>query len=290
MKILKNRLVIGCICIIMAFAIGFLAVPKITEMLNEKISVVVANQDIPKGAELTVDMFRNIRMSKGDLPYAEGEYYNFKSSAEVPSNMITNIKSLFTEQGGKYYASTEIRSNDIITTGKVSTSNVYKDENLRDLGANQYAVAVSVNTIAEGIAAKVMAGDIVMLLIYDKDTGIEKVDPFLMYVEVLNVINSDAAEINDSQSGASTGIPSVVTFKANIDQSIYLAKYENTANIHLALVSRGDEAKKAELLKKQNEYLSKNSIVNREEYQAFRDMLYSSSEQTQAPAGEEAAQ
>ncbi len=288
MKILKNRLVIGCVCIILAFAVGFIGVPKITEMLNEKIAVVVAAQNIPKGTELTESMFRSIRMSKGDLPYAEGEYYNFRTSAEVPSNMTANIRSLFTEQGGKYYAATEICANDILTAAKVSSTNVYKDEKLRELGENQYAVAVSVNTIAEGIAAKVMAGDIVMLLIYDKNTNIEKVDPFLMYVEVLNVTNSEAVEINDSQTGASSGIPSVVTFKANIDQAIYLAKYENTANIHLALVCRGDEEKKAELLKKQNEFLSANTIVNREEYQTFRSMLSSSGQQK--PQEEEAAQ
>ncbi len=266
MKLLKNRLVIGCFCIIAAFAIGFLAVPKITEMLNQKISVVIAAKDIPKGTEITEDMFKMIRMSKGDLPYNEGEYYNYVSRSVVPSGKVTDIRSLFTEEGGKYFAAVEMKADDILTTSKLSTSNVYKDENLRGLEANQYAVAVTVNTIAEGIAAKVMAGDIVMPLIYNDDLGTAKADSRLMYVEVLNVMNSEAAEINNSQSGISTGIPSVVTFKVNLDQAIALAGYENTAEIHLALVSRGNDEKKAELLRKQNEYLSGHTAVTQDSW------------------------
>ncbi len=283
MKILKNRLVIGCACIIVAFAIGFLAVPKVTEMLNEKVSVVVAAVDIPKGTEVTEGMFRMIRMSKGDLPYADGEYFNYTTSAVVPSNKTTDIKSLFTAQGGKFYAAVEMKASDILTVSKLSTANVYKDEKLRELEANQYAVAVTVNTIAEGIAAKVMAGDIVMPLIYDGNAGTAKADSRLMYVEVLNVMNSEASEINNSEGGTATGVPSVVTFKVNLDQAIALAGYENTAEIHLALVSRGDEAKKAELLKKQNEYLAGHTTVTQDSW------YYITSSSQNNASGEEAS-
>lgn len=266
MKILKNRLVIGCLCIIMAFAVGFLAVPMITERLNEKISVVIAGTDIPKGTEITADMFRMIRMSKGDLPYAEGQYYNYVSSAVVPSGKVTDIRALFPTGQEKYFATVEMKADDILTVSKLTTTNVYRDEKLRSLEANQYAVAVTVNTIAEGIAAKVMAGDIVMPMIYNDDIGVAKVDSRLMYVEVLNVMNSEASEINNSEGGVATGVPSVVTFKVNLDQAIALAGYENTAEIHLALVSRGDEAKKADLLKKQNEYLSAHTAVTQDSW------------------------
>lgn len=261
MKILKNRLIIGCICIIAAFAVGFIAVPFVTDMLNEKISVVVVAEDIPKGTEITQDMFRMIRMSKGDLPYAEGEYYNYTSSSVVPSEKTTDIKALFTDAGTKYYAAVEMKANDILTAKKLSATDVYKDEKLRELEPNQYAVAITVNTIAEGIAAKVMAGDIVMPLIYDSNLGSAKADSKLMYVEVLNVMNSEAAEINDAE-GSATGVPSVVTLKVNLDQAIALAGYENTAEIHLALVSRGDEEMKAKLLKMQSDYLSNNTAVS----------------------------
>lgn len=265
LSILKNRLVIGCICIIAAFAVGFIAVPALTDRMNDKISVVVASQDIPKGAEITESMFRMIRMSKGDLPYSEGEYYNYSSSAVVPSGRKTDIRSLFTESTGKLYASSEMKANDILTSSKLTDTNVYKDEKLRALGANQYAVAVTVNTVAEGIAAKVMTGDIVMPLVFDKNLGYAKADPRLMYVEVLNVLDSSAAEINDSEDGA-VGIPSVVTFKVNLDQAFALATYENTAEIHLALVCRGNDAKRAELLKKQNEYLSGHTTMSRDSW------------------------
>ncbi len=259
MKILKNRLVIGCLCIIIAFVIGFIGVPHITVKLGEEITVVIANQDITKGSIITADMFKITTLADGDILdlYNSNSvyYYNYVTKASVPSNEVTNIRHLFTTDSDVIYAATDMKANDIVTSEKISTSNVYKDENLRALGPNEYAVAVTVNTIAEGIAAKVMAGDIVMPLIYNDDLELATTDPCLMYVEVLNVLNSEATEINDPENGSPTGVPSVVTFKVNIDQAIALARYENSAEIHLVLVSRGDEVKAKELLQMQTDYL-----------------------------------
>ncbi len=259
MRILKNRLFIGCICIIVAFAIGFIAVPKVTDMLNDKINVVVLNTDVEKGDRITPDMLKLVQMSKGDVLYADNEFYN---SIDVSNGKSVNNRLMFDPKDKVIYADIDMKMNDIVTDMKISETYPYKDEKLRALGDNEYAVAVSVTSLATSVSAKVMAGDIVTLLICKEDEeGAASVPSELMYVEVLNINNSDAIDINDTEAGTENGIPSVVTFKVNLYQAQLLAGFEQTSVIHLALVCRGDEEKAQELLNKQKQYFIDNDLL-----------------------------
>lgn len=232
MKIFKNRLVIGCICIILAFAIGFLGVPYITNLLNDKVPVLVATRNITKGEELSASDFRTIKMTVGDLPYNVGEYYG---DAEFLKDSI-------------WYAAVEMRSNDIVTKSKVSSDKPFDDEAFRELSEGEFAVAVTVDTLSGSIGAKVTVGDIVTPMLYDGETSF--IDSRIRYLEVISVVSSDAADINGGE-GSAKGMPSVVIFKTNQEQALALADYEKSSKIHLALVSRGDDSKAAALLAQQ---------------------------------------
>lgn len=263
MRIFKNRLLIGCICIIVAFVIGFIAVPTLTERLNDKIDVVVLNADVEKGDRITPDMLRLASMSKGDMLYADNEFYN---SIDVSNGLAINNRMLFDPVDKEIYAAIDMKRNDIITNDKISSTYLYKDEKLRELGDNEYAVSVTVSSLAASVSAKIMAGDIVTLLICDDDEGAAAVPAELMYVQVLNINNADAVDINDAQTGAENGIPSVVTFRVNLYQAQLLAGFEQTSVIHLALVSRGDEARSEELLRKQDKYFADNGLLYTDEW------------------------
>lgn len=259
MRILKNRLFIGCICIIIAFAIGFIAVPKVTDMLNDKINVVVLNTDVEKGDQLTPDMFKLVQMSKGDVLYADNEFYN---SIDVSNGQAVNNRLMFDPKDKVIYAALDMKMNDIVTDMKISETYPYKDEKLRALGDNEYAVSVSVSSLATSVSAKIMAGDIVTLLVCKEDEeGAAAAPSELMYVEVLNINNSDAIDINDVEAGTENGIPSVVTFRVNLYQAQLLAGFEQSSVIHLALVCRGDEVKAQELLNKQKQYFIDNNLL-----------------------------
>ena len=239
MKILKNRLFIGCLCIIAAFAVGFIGIPKLMDTLNNKVTVVVAKSNITKGSELTANDFSMIQMSLGDIPYRAEDYYT----------SFDFIKDK------TYYASIDMMGSDIITSAKISASKPYEDIRLRELSANEYAVSVSVGGLAESIAAKVQCGDIVSLMLYDEDRAF--IDSGLMYMEVINVVNSDAADINSGEKSVK-GIPSAVTFRANLRQALLLTQYQNSCTIHLALVCRGDDEKAQTLLGQQVRYFADN--------------------------------
>ncbi len=261
MKIFKNRLVLGCICIVAAFAIGFIAVPKITDMLNDKVNVVVMTREVKKGDVITADMLKTIQMSFGDVPYQVGQYYN---CIETGNGMQKNNRIMLKDSSNQprtFYASTDMLPGDIVTDAKLSKDYPYHDEKMRFLGENQYAVTVSVESLAASLGAKIMAGDIVSLLVCDRDSIVANVPAELVYVEVMSVENAEAMEINSSTETAENGIPSVVTFKVNLYQAQILAGCEQNATIHLALACRGDEEKAAEMLAKQNKYFEDNNLL-----------------------------
>lgn len=266
MKIFKNRLVIGCICIVAAFAIGFIAVPFLTYKLNDKVTVVVVAEDIPKGAELSADKLKTIQMSLGDVPYADNEYFN---CIDTSNGAQTHNRILLKDAANvarKVYATTDMKANDIVTNHKASTSFPYSDENLRALENNEYAVTVSVKSLAASLGAKIKVGDIVTVLVSAEDSTYAEVPQELMYVELMSIENSDAADINRGSDTSSTGIPSVVTFRVNLYQAQTLAWIEQNASIHLALACRGDDERAAELLEMQKKYFTDNSLTYKGEW------------------------
>lgn len=257
MKFLKNRLVIGCICVIFAFLIGFIAVPKMTDKLNDKITIVVASSEIKKGDMLSSSNLKVIQVSKGDIPYSPNEYYNNVSQS---NGQTVDNRRLLTDNDNRprnVYAAVDMQANDVVTDMKISEKFPYTDEKLRELRPNEYAVSVSVRSLATGISANIYEGDIVTVIAVTDDKTFA--DMRLLYMEVLSVSNSDGIEINSANK--EKGIPAVVTFRANLYQAETLAYYESNAYIHLALVCRGDDKKAQELLALQEKYLSDNNML-----------------------------
>lgn len=257
MKIFKNRLVIGCICVIAAFLIGFIAVPKLTDKLNDKVTVVVASADIKKGDELNSSNLKVIQFSKGDIPYPINHYYNniIDSNGLAADNRRLLVNS--DNAPRTVFAAFDMQANDIVTDEKISTAFPYSDVNFRELGANEYAVSVSVKSLAAGVSGNVSNGDIVTVIV-NSDSGTYTPEA-LLYVRVIGVFDSEGLEINSEE--AAKGIPSNVTLKVNLYQAQMLSDCENNASIHLALACRGDDEKAERLLGLQQSYFEKNGLL-----------------------------
>lgn len=238
MKLLRNRLFIGCICIVAAFAIGFLGMPYVTNLLNNKVTVVVAARDISKGEKLNTDALKTIEMTMGDIPFSSNEYFN------TPEILLGSDEK---------YASIDMKANDIVTSSKASSQKPYDDAQLRELEDGQLAVAVTVGSLSENIGAKVNVGDIVTPMLYDGNTSF--IDGRIRYLEVIGIVNSDAQDINSGEN-SEKGIPNVVIFRVVQEQALALSEYENSSKIHLALVCRGNTDKAKQLLDAQKSALS----------------------------------
>lgn len=240
MKLIKNRLFIGCLCIVVAFAIGFLAIPYVINMLNDKATIVVAARDITKGEQLDKSDLKVIELTLGDIPYSSSEYY---STVEILLG------------SGDKYATIDMKTNDIVTVSKASSEIPFDDQELRELNDGQFAVAVTVSSLSGNIGAKVQVGDIVTPMIYDGNKSY--IDGRIRYLEVIGIVNSDAKDINSGEQ-TENGIPSVVIFRVVQEQALALTEYENSSKIHLALVCRGDSEKADQLLESQRAALSGN--------------------------------
>lgn len=255
MRFIKNRFVLGCFCIILAFAIGCIGVPKLIDSYDRKVTVVMAKEYISKGSEIQPSMLTEYKMSIGDIPYSQGEYYN----VIAPSG--NGEKAFFASGGEKMYASCDIYPNDVITSSKASDAYPYSDMEIRTLDNNHYAVTANVSSLAAGVAGKVRSGDVLTLLIYsDNDVFI---DSYLNYVRVISVSNSEAADINDSTESDRSRIPAVITFEATLEQAMYIAKYNNNNGIHYALAARADTDKAAQLLSIQEKMLTESHARSR---------------------------
>ncbi len=249
MRFLKNRFVIGCLCIIAAFAIGFIGVPLLSSSASQKITVVIARDFIPKGSEISIAMLTEHNISRGDVPYASGSFYTVINQSGNASDT-----AVFTQNSGKIYASCDIYANDIITSQKISSQYPYTDMAIRTLDDNRFAVSAGVSSLSAGVAGKIREGDVLTLLIYSDNDSVF-IDSYLNYVKVISVSNSEASDISDNAESGGSKIPSVITFELDLDQAMLLAEYNSSYGIHYALAARADTEKAEQLLGKQNELL-----------------------------------
>lgn len=246
MKFLKNRLIIGCACIVLAFALGFLGVPFITQVTSDKVQVVVASQDISKGAPLTESMFRIIEMSLGDLPYSRSELYSAISGKN--NECIFNVNST-----GSRYAASDISANDFISRKKVTAEIPYKDKALRELGEDEYAVTISVGTLDASVGGKIRADDVVTVLVVSGKGEQERaaIRNSLKYMQIISVLSRDGVEITGESSEA---VPAFATIRCNLQQARELAQLNASYKLHLAFAAHSDSEKAAELLETQRSY------------------------------------
>lgn len=257
MRLIKNRLVIGCICIILAFALGFIGVPFLVDKMSDKVNVVVANQDIPKGTKVEEGMFRIIEVSQGDLPYVTSDLYeSITGKASNNANGKASGSSIFSKNDATvYYAAVEISKNDYISKQKITKDIPYKDKELRELADDEYAVTISVGALDASVAGKIRSGDVITPMIISGDGNEIKANVYdeIRYMEIISVSNKDGVDIITSESES---LPSVVTLKCNYNQAVILAQQNSSHKIHLAFAAHAESERAAELLKKQSDYFN----------------------------------
>lgn len=256
MKLLKNRLIIGCICIILAFALGFIGVPFITKVTSDKIQVVVASKDISKGALLTEDMFRIVEMSVGDLPYMRSELYSAISGKN--DECIFNVNSSV-----PYYAAVEISANDFVSRKKVTGEIPYKNKELRDLVDDEYAVSIAVSSLDASVSGKIRANDVVTLLVVGGKSAEPKAVVYdqLKYMEVISVSTRDGVDV---KTETSEELPTYVTLRCNLEQAQILAQLNADYKIHLAFAAHSTSERAAALLESQKAYFTERAIQEAE--------------------------
>ena len=279
MQFLRNRTVIGVICIILSLIICFAVTPLFNRAISEKTEIVRVTKEIRKDEEITADMVETVEVGA----------YN------LPESVITDRNSVV----GKF-ASAELQPGDYILASKVAEEPAAENAYLYNLNGEKQAISVSVKSFAAGLSGKLQSRDIVSVLAPDyKKQGVTVIPPELQYVEVIAVTADSGADANTGEQmeeGEDRELPDTVTLLVTPEQSLVLAELEAEGDIHLSLVYRGTAENTAEFVAAQEAVLAElyapEEEMSSEETageEAAADGIQTQDEQTEA-AGEDSAE
>ena len=237
-NLLKNRIVIGLICIILSLIICFGLTPMFNNALKSKVSLVRVNTEIHKGDQITEKMLTTVEVGG----------YN------LPGNVVYKAEDVV----GKY-ANTDMCKGYYILESKLSDTPMLKNAYLGKLNGENRAISVSIKSFAAGLSGKLEAGDIVTLIASDVGEKRETlVLPELQYVEIIATTASSGTD-NDVQADVEDGeeqeLASTITVLATPEQARLLAELEQTGKLHAALVFRGDNTQAEKFLDEQQKVL-----------------------------------
>ena len=235
---MKNRTIIGIICLILAILVTFVVAPLINRLVEDTEEVVIILQDMKQGAQITEDMV---------------ELSSFPKD-KIPAGAIRETKDVL----GKYAAS-NLYAGDCMTQAKITADGNTAEDVFATLDGSKVAISVTVDSIAAAVSGKLQNGDIITFFITEQDTDKAIQPGALTYLQVVTTTTSDgiAQDAIVEHEDGSFSLPSTVTVLANAEQAKLLASYEGNASIHVAFVYRGDKETAGKFLAAQDAYFEK---------------------------------
>lgn len=233
---MKNRTVIGIVCMVLAVAMTFFVSPLVNKLTSDTTTVIRVSADVKQGAQITDKHIETVGVKTDTLPAV----------------VITQKSQVI----GKYAAS-NIYAGDYFTTAKITDEANTAEDVFASLDGTKVAFSITIDSFAAGLSGKLQNGDIISIIVTDKDTGATSIPGSLKYLQVITTttaggVDKDSIVKNDD---GTFDLPSTVTVLVNADQAKLLAKYENNSTMQTALVYRGGKDTANKFLAKQDEYL-----------------------------------
>lgn len=238
MSFLKNRTVIGVICILLSLVICFAVTPLFNKTISDKTEIVRVVKAVKLGEEITADKVKTVEVGAYNLP------------DDVVKNLDTAV--------GKF-ASADLAPGDYIIASKIADEPAAENAYLYNLTGEKQAISISVKAFANGLSGKLQSGDIVSVIAPDyKKQGVTVIPAELQYVEVIAVTANSGYDANTGEQGEDTEkeLPGTVTLLVTPEQSKVLAELESEGKAHLSLVYRGSETNSAQFIKAQEAILT----------------------------------
>lgn len=230
-----NRTMIGIICMIIAVAITFLVAPFVNRISEDTTTVLRLSQDVKQGMQITAEQLETVKVKTDTIS--------------------KNVLRTQTEIIGKYAAS-NLYSGDYLTLAKLSGEADTAEDIFMALDGTKVAVSITIDSFAAGLSGKLRNGDIISILVTDKEHKKTEIPGELTYVKVITTTTAggvDNTSIVKNEDG-SYELPSTVTVLVNTAQAKLLAQYEEDTVLQVALVYRGDKATADQFLQKQSEF------------------------------------
>ena len=240
MKFLKNRTVLGVLCIAIALVICFVITPLFNASAANLTKIVRIKNDIKVGTEIT---------SK-DIETVEVGAYN------LPSNVITKPEDVV----GKY-AAVELLKDEYVLSTKISDTPATENVYLYGMNGSKRVMSVTLPSFAKGLSGKLMSGDIVSIIAVDyQEKGETVVPDELQYVQVVAATdkrgNDEKVTEYRADGEEETDLPETVTLLVSSSQALVLAELEAEGEIHISLVYRGTQENADKFLEAQEKILT----------------------------------
>lgn len=235
----KDKKKIGLALIIVSLLVILVIAPMLNVVTaSELTTCVVANGDIEKGVLISSDML---------------------SVAEVPAASLLPIHIKEKNLAVGKYAKTDIAKDELLSTPKLTEALPFDNSYLYTLPVGKKAVSTMLPTLSSGLSSKLQSGDIISIYANLKEDSADNqaiLPPELCFVKVLAVTNNQAFDLytTPEKSELESPIADTLVLEVSDTQARVLIGLEMNAQIHAALVSRGDEALAAEYLKQQDDY------------------------------------
>ncbi len=158
MKLFKNRIFIGILCIVAALLIGFVAVPALSGSQNQT-SVVRMTESVTAGTQITEAMVETVIAPEG-----------------VVSGGINSVSSVV----GKY-ANADLYVGDYLTFAKLTDTLEEVDSFSAGTQKGKMVVSITLPSLASGVSGRLLPGDIVTVMAVSKSEtmqslGVEPAD------------------------------------------------------------------------------------------------------------------
>ena len=230
---MKNRTMIGILCMLLAVALTFVVSPFVSRITTDTIDVPRINSDVSKGEKISDKNIEIVSVKKDTLP----------ENVIVEKNRIV----------GKY-ASTNLYAGDYVTERKVGLKGNSSEDVIYSLNGSKFAMSFTIDSFAAGLSGKIQNGDIISLVVKDK-SGKSIMPASFKYVKVITTTTSggvDQDKIVKNDDG-SFDPPATITLLVNAVQAQLLADYEE-GTISCVLVYRGSPENAQRFLDTQDEY------------------------------------
>ena len=232
---MKNRTIIGIVCIVLALVVTFAVAPLVNKLSDSRTDIVRLKSDIVQGHMIQESDIEIVTVG----------------STGLPANIITKKEAVV----GKF-AACDLKANTDLLQSMISDKSDSADDVFHTLDGTKQAISITISSFAGGLSGKLENGDIVSLVIYENETNKATIPGGLTYVKVITTTTAegfDKDELTPNEDGTYE-LPTTLTLLVNPTQAKMLVEYENRGVIHADLVYRGDSKTTQKFLDAQDLY------------------------------------
>ena len=232
---MKNRTIIGIVCIVLALVVTFAVAPLVNKLSDSRTDIVRLKSDIVQGHMIQESDIEVVTVG----------------STGLPTNIITKKEVVV----GKF-AACDLKANTDLLQSMISDKSDSADDVFHTLDGKKQAISITISSFAGGLSGKLENGDIVSLVVFENETNEATIPGGLTYVKVITTTTAegfDKDELTPNEDGTYE-LPTTLTLLVNPTQAKMLVEYENRGVIHADLVYRGDSKTAQKFLDAQDLY------------------------------------